>query len=174
MRKLELDFQRQPAPSAAGWLLLATGIAAVAGVLLAGQHMEREAGIQTERLAHLRLAGWEDAQPRTVAPDPALDAARRLLDRSRLPWRQLFAALESADGADVALLAVAPDVSRGQVKLHAEARNLAAMLAFHRLLQQDSRLGQVVLTDHAVATDSPEKPVRFHVLATWGSHHVGP
>ena len=72
------------------------------------------------------------------------------------------------------ILAITPDIPHQRVKIHAEARDLAAMLAFHRHLQQSDGLAQVVLVDHAVSKDSPEKPVRFHVFASWGASHASP
>jgi hypothetical protein len=60
------------------------------------------------------------------------------------------------------------------VKIHAEARDLASMLAFHRQLQQNPALAQVVLVDHTVMKDVPFKPVRFHILAQWGMQNANP
>jgi len=172
MRSLQFDFQRQPAPSAAGWLLLAAGLAVAAAV---GHEQFRHDGVKAGhavRLAHLQTPG---ATLTGNEPDePSLVAARKLLDASRLPWETLFAALEAADARDVALLAITPDVQRRQVKIHAEARNLDAMLAFQRQLQRNPGLAQVALVDHTVMKDLPFTPVRFHLLAQWGVQSGNP
>jgi Tfp pilus assembly protein PilN len=96
------------------------------------------------------------------------------VEKSRLPWDNLFASLESTDQTDVALLAIVPEVGRRQVKIHAEARDFGAMLAFQRHLQMNTNLSQVVLLDHTVNKDSAEKPVRFHIQANWGVSRVSP
>ena len=116
------------------------------------------------------------AAPASVEWDDAADAlaARQQLDKAKLPWDNLFSALESTDQTDVALLAVSPEPLRQQVKIHAEARSFDAMLAFQRHLQMNTGLTQVVLTDHTVVKDVPEKPVRFHIIANWGMSHVNP
>jgi len=169
MRKLALDFQRREAPSAAGWLLLAAGVAA-SGALGWQQWLQwDQQQAQSTRRAHVQaLIGAGNVASAEARDDPTLAAARQLMERSRQPWNPLFSALAAAEGEDVALLAVAPDAARRQVKIHAEARNLNAMLAFQRQLQQQPALAQVVLLDHTVMKDAPFQPVRFHLLAQWG------
>ncbi|HET8745249.1 MAG TPA: hypothetical protein VFM98_06575 [Ramlibacter sp.] len=172
MRSLQFDFQRRPAPSAAGWLLLAAGLAVAAVVgHEQTQHDEVKADHAT-RLATLQTPG---AMLTGKEPDePSVVAARKLLDASRLPWETLFSALEAADAKDVALLSITPDAQRRQVKIHAEARNLDAMLAFQRQLQKNPGLAQVALVDHTVMKDLPFTPVRFHLLAQWGVQSGNP
>lgn len=173
MRSLQFDFQRKPAPSAAGWVLLAAGVAALAGLVHQQQQLDGIKARQATRLASLQKAGA--AMVSGNEPDePKVVAARKLLDGSKLPWDTLFAALEAADGKDVALLAIAPDAQRRQVKIHAEARNLDAMLAFQRQLQRNPGLAQVALVDHTVMKDLPFTPVRFHLLAQWGVQSANP
>jgi hypothetical protein len=172
MRSLQFDFQRKRSPSVSGWLVLAAGLAALGGLAQVQYEFSQQQEAQAVRFARLHtpaatLAGNEPDEPAVVA-------ARQLLDRSKLPWNNLFTALESVDTTDVALLAITPDVQRRQIKIHAEARDLAAMLAFQRQLQQNAALSQVVLLDHTVMKDVPEKPVRFHLLAHWGVAHVSP
>lgn len=170
MRSLHIDFQRRPAPSGSGWFLLAIGAAAIAALVHAQGLLGRDSHAQAARLAELQRSGVAATDPGAfdAADDPAVVAARQVLDRAKLPWGSLFAALESADSANVAVLAIAPEPARRQVKIHAEARNLGAMLAFQRQLQAHPALAQVVLVDHTVAKDLPFSPVRFHLLATWG------
>lgn len=176
MRKLRIDFVRRAPPAPGGWLLLAAGIAVVCVVGQAQFELAQEAQQQSARLAALQASSGAAAQAAGIdsVGDPGLAAARQVLERSRLPWHALFAALESADPADVALLAVTPDLARRQVKIQAEARDLAAMLAFHRHLQGDAALANVVLVDHSVLQEVPETPVRFHLLANWGGSHAAP
>lgn len=177
MRALHLDFQRRPRGGPAGWLLLVAGVAALGGALQAHRLLAQEAGEHSaavQRIEAALPAALTRARPADSGEDAALTAARQAIERSKLPWNGLFAALESADSEDIALLAITPDIPHQRVKIHAEARSLDAMLAFHRHLQQSDGLGQVVLVDHAVSKDSPEKPVRFHVFAAWGASHAAP
>jgi Tfp pilus assembly protein PilN len=173
MRKFGIDFHRPPPPSAGGWVLALAGVAALAPV--GWQHMEQdgERHAQAARLARLQASN-SAALAADRPDDPTLAAARQAMDRAQLPWASLFSALEAAAGKDVALLMVTPDPARRQVKIQAEARDLAAMLAFQRELQQQAGLAQVALMDHVVVKDVPEAPVRFHLQAKWGSARVLP
>jgi hypothetical protein len=176
MRALELDFQRPPRPSPLGWLLLVAGIALLAGLLGTHRLLKDEAVAHRAAVKRIenQLPGAGTARPQTARDDAGLTVARQAMERSQLPWNGLFSALESADDKDVALLAVTPDVARGQVKIHAEARHLAAMLAFHKRLQLGGLLNHVVLVDHEISKESVEAPVRFHIVAAWGTNHGRP
>jgi hypothetical protein len=85
----------------------------------------------------------------------------------RRPWERLFAALETLRGKDIALLSLTPDARKGQVRISAEARNLEAMLAFHRQLEDSPELSDVSLVNHEIVTSSAQKPILFNLLATW-------
>jgi hypothetical protein len=180
MRTLELDFQRPAPPSFLGWAILLAALVALAALL--GVHHTLDGETRTLQAAVKRIEALVPGAAMVRAQDPtddaALTAARRALERSKLPWSGLFAALESADSKDVALLAVTPDVARGQLKIHAEARHLAAMLAFHQRLQQAEGLQRVALVDHEVSReeskDTAEPSVRFHIVAAWGADHGRP
>ncbi len=148
MRKLEIDFQRRPAPSAGGWVLLVAGLIGTGVLGHLGWQQQQRHDYQAARLARLNAPGTLGASlvASQQKDEPGVMAARQQLEKARLPWDNLFAALESADQNDVALLAIAPEPLRQQVKIHAEARNFDAMLAFQRHLQLNTGLTQVVLT----------------------------
>ena len=175
MRKLAIDFQHRPAPSAGGWLLLVAGLAGAGFLGHLGWQQQQQHELQAARLARLHAPGTPGAVSASQQKDePAVVAARQQLEKAKLPWDNLFSALESADQSNIALLAVAPEPLRQQVKIYAEARNFDAMLAFQRHLQLHTGLTQVVLTDHTVVKDVAEKPVRFHLIANWGMSRVSP
>lgn len=175
MQALDIDFHRPPRPGPWGWLLLAVGLAALAALLAAHRHWADA----SERL-QATLASLESRLPRPASAringknEEALAAARRVLDKSSMPWGSLFKALESADNPDVALLAVIPEASRGLLKIHAEARDLSAMLAYHRRLEQEPVLRQVTLADHETGGEAGVTRVRFHISAAWGPDHGHP
>jgi hypothetical protein len=174
MRSLQFDFQRKPPPSAAGWLLFLAGVAGLATLGHFKLEVDAQRDAQAQRLARVQAPGGTTALTGSEPDEAPVLAARQLLDRAKLPWDTLFTALESAAAQDVALLAITPDAQRRQVKIHAEARNLAAMLDFQRQLQQNPALTQVVLLDHTVMKDVPFTPVRFHLLAQWGVQSANP
>ena len=174
MHRLELDFRRSPAPSRWSWVLLGCGVAVLSGVLVAYQQTldETRGYLGTIRSIEAQLPGASRAaQP---AEDLPLATARRAVAQGKQPWSEVLAALEAAYNRDVALLAFDPEPARGQLKIHAEARNLAAMLAYNRRLQEGGALRQVALLEHDIAKESPETPVRFHIVANWGSDRGRP
>jgi hypothetical protein len=174
MRTLELDFQRPPRPSIFGWLILLAALAALVALLGTHRMLADETGTRRATVKRIEALLPGAATPSARNNDAALTAARQVMERSKLPWAGLFSALESADDKDVALLAVTPDVGRHQVKIHGEARNLAGMLEFHRRLEQSEGLSQVVLVDHVISKETPEAPIRFHIIAAWGVNNGRP
>lgn len=173
MRRLELDFRHAQPVNPWRWVLLCCGVAALATV--AWQHSRVTAQIRTDqatvRSIEARLPSAAGANSATA--DPVLASARQAVAKSKQPWSELFSTLEKADSKDVALLAFTPDPARGQIKIYAEARNLGAMLAYHRRLEGGA-LRQVALVEHDMNQDGGSAPVRFHIAANWGVSHERP
>lgn len=154
--------------------------------------------LATGRNSEARRQMAINQRPRGDAQKVALETKRagEVISQLNIPWDELFRAVESTDkrrsadpvqqselkalglersaksedGNEVALLAIEPDPSKGQVKLTAEARNLTAMLDYVRQLQQQSSLTDVYLQNHQVQQQDAEKPVRFTLTATWIGH----
>lgn len=173
MRRLELDFRHAQPVSPWRWVFLVCGLSALAAVLW--QDAQISAQIRADRaIIGASEARLPNAAGRNAATaDPALTAARQVVAKSKQPWGELFATLEKADNKDVALLAFTPDPARGQIKIYAEARNLGAMLAYHRRLEGGA-LSEVALVEHDLNQDNGSAPVRFHIAAHWGAHHDRP
>jgi hypothetical protein len=94
-------------------------------------------------------------------------AMQRELD---LPWSRLLRELEQAghdSAGSVGLLAVEPDPEKRQVRVTAEARGLAPVLAYVQRLQETTVLRHPALESHEVRTDDPEHPVRVKIVAEW-------
>lgn len=174
MRPLQLDFHHHAGPGLLGWVILAGGLLTLGSLVWSHDHLRRST--DEVRVATRAAAPAAPAQP-LVMPDvpPAeLAAARDALVQIGLPWDDVFAALEDAAHRDVALLAVNPDPRKGEVRLAAEARDLAAMLAYHQRLETAPALRNVALIDHEVVASDPQHPVRFNITANWVIDHGRP
>lgn len=168
MRRLDLDFQKRPGPSPLAWGVLALSLVTLGGLVWSHDQLRREA--DTMRAVAGKAQRSTTAGSPLASHEPAsaeMAAARLALEQIGLPWDDVFLALESASHKDIALLAVNPDPRKRQLRLAAEARNLGAMLAYHQRLEKASHLRDVALTDHEVAADDPQHPVRFNIVATW-------
>ncbi|MHA6194984.1 pilus assembly protein [Pseudomonas wadenswilerensis] len=174
MRPLRLDFQPQRRAVPLGWGLLAAG-GLLALVCLAGQWYlgsqiaDQQGHLHTTRRA---LTGDNDsaldaspAQTREQAQN--LAEMRKVAQQLRRPWERLFATLESLPRKDIALLSLTPDARKGQLRLTAEARDLEAMLDFHRRLEASDELSDVSLLNHEIVVGVAEHPVLFNLSATW-------
>lgn len=180
MRRLDLEFQpRRSGPLA--WSLLALGGAVVAGLVLLQQSLQAEQVDLEARVHNLELQlGRRSA---TTAPQNSaasrqqaerLAQMRSVSQQLQRPWQQLFSMLEAQPQDDVALLSLAPDARKGQVRVAAEARNLEAMLQYHQRLDASDELSDVSLLNHEVLAAQPERPVRFTLTATWETGHARP
>lgn len=172
MRPLELDFQPRRR-SALVWTLLAAGLVLGLLVACASLWLGSRSQVQEQLLRHSerRLGGGEAAAPLSPAESRAQQAAlaemKRVSAQLRRPWEQLFAMLEALPREDIALLSLAPDARKGQIRITAEARDLEAMLAFHKQLEASADLSDVSLVSHEVKTKQAERPILFNLLATW-------
>lgn len=178
MRALDLDYRR-PLASTAGWTLLAAGVLLL-GLLLvvrqqvAGAAAEAEADLQRSEQILPGVSAAPVSAAESRAQRAALAEMQRLSEQLSLPWERLFANLEAIADADIALLSLAPDARKQQLRISAEARNLPAMLAFHRRLEHSGDLRDVALVNHEIVDEVPERPVRFNLTATWVIHDARP
>jgi len=169
MRRIDLDFQRQPGRRL-GQVLLVVGCLAAGGVgVAAWQQGEAVAALDArllrlERQRPVAAASIRDLDPGVVRGLREARTVEALLGRD---WRDLFAALESARNDDIALLSVEPDAERGQLLLVAEARQREAMLDYVRRLGQTPVLRDAVLIEHRVQRQVAERPIRFSLSAHW-------
>lgn len=176
MHSLDLDFHRAPPISPWSWVLFGAGLLTLGWLALAHYQIAE----QTKR-NQATLAGLESRNPARAAPSASdvveqattLAKAKQAIAKNRHPWGDLFATLEKADNKDVALLAFTPDAAKGQIRIQAEARNLSAMLAYQRRLEGGS-LRQVALIEHDIAAEASGSPVRFQLMANWGTDHARP
>lgn len=181
MNRLELDFRRPPPPRAAGWLLLLAGIAAVGAAAWAGRQIDAETAVHEAAVRDIVRGLPEALRDRPAPAAGAKERAGALADMHRVqaridnrPWQVLFATLESLASADVALLSLTPDARKRQLRIAAEARDLGAMLAYHRKLEDTPALRDVSLVTHEFAEQVQGRPVRFSLVASWVTEHAHP
>lgn len=159
-------------PSALGWLLLAFGLVASAGVVHEYDVLETRVAEETHALARVRRNGDAGAalQARPGVPltdaelKPAL-AVAHALNRDGLALLSLLE--QAADDPGVALLEVDQDATKGLLKLAGEARNLAEAFAFVQRLETGGMLREARLSGYEFRHDGPQQGVRFTAQARW-------
>ncbi len=180
MHRLELEFlPRRNGPLA--WSLLALGLGMLLALLLAQQLWQAEqAALEAQVLGLEQQLG---RRPLSAAPQNSAasrEQAERLAQmrivsqQLQRPWEQLFSMLEGLPQDDVALLTLTPDARKGQVRISAEARDLEAMLQFHKRLESSAELRDVSLLNHEIIARQAEHPVQFNLSATWETGNAHP
>jgi Tfp pilus assembly protein PilN len=177
MRRLELDFRRRPRTARTlGIVLLA---ASVAGVVAMANHYQRlqDRIVEAESVLHKHGAA---SRKQAVAASSGRDAQSTALEfkraneialQLRTPWPDLFANVEAAQTPEVALLSIESANDKQSLKIAGEAKNLDAVLAYLRDLQEQPLLANVYLQSHQVQQQDPQRPVRFALGAGWRGQH---
>ncbi|MCB1916473.1 MAG: hypothetical protein KDG52_12255 [Rhodocyclaceae bacterium] len=177
MKDLDLDFHRAPRSSAFGIALLIGGLVACGLVLADLVEVHRQ--LDQERVVLARIDSLRPVEARVARKDSdarrksekaereKLEGAQAVADRLAIPWGDLLAEIEAADGNDVAITALLPDPDKRVVRIEAQARDLRSMLNYNARLAASPMLGEVALITHEVALDDPDQPVRFSLSAVW-------
>jgi hypothetical protein len=134
---------------------------------LRDQSQAAETRAANPHFGRVAQAGATGATPAAAAMKAELARANDTVRALSLPWAEVFGALEAANSADVSLLALDPMPDKRLLKLHAEARNMAAVLAYLRALAAGPVFSAVSLQSHQVQQADPLHPVRFVVLVEW-------
>ena len=171
MARLDFDFHARPArPGKPGIVLALAGVAAL-GWALSNLQAARaaEAGLA------LQIAALERARPRpavtpaTQTETAAQTAQTRIAAQLAYSWQPAFDALAVARSSKVALVSLDAVQAKAQLKLVAEARQLADAVKFIEALQQQPGIRRAALTQHEVQADDAQKPVRFNILVELGT-----
>jgi hypothetical protein len=165
---MELDFAATDGGvSSSGLVALVFGVALAAQTVLHHQEtLEHVARLQAELGAASAPRRAGDARE-TRRQGEAIVRANEVAHELARRWDRVFLAIESASARDVALLAIEPDPRKGLVRVTAEAKGKNAMLDYVARLQAAQPLQRVMLEQHEVLSQVPEKPVRFVVSAAW-------
>jgi Tfp pilus assembly protein PilN len=163
-----LDFMARAPRPWVGLVLCAVAAGLLAAVLASAWQMERD---NRDRLAQVneRAARLLPPPPRklTETERVRLAQATRVAGELRAPWADLLATFEEHGKNDIGLLKLEPDAKAGIVRVTGQARNTAALFAYLRELEADSRLTQVALTTHQSERETPGQPLRFVIQAGW-------
>jgi Tfp pilus assembly protein PilN len=172
--KIQLDFLHPTGRgSPIARLLLAAGVLAALAVLTHQRQVSIEVRSRESQLEEMRgmsrralpaITGRESDNAETR---DQIKKANLVLAQMNVPWEGLFAAIESAEDGNVALLAVQPDVRGRGLLIGGQARSLPAVLNYMARLQRSERLRNVVLATHEIKAKEPGQPVEFSLLANW-------
>jgi hypothetical protein len=174
IRQVSLDFLHPTGRGAriGPWLLVAGALAALAAVSYQ-RYLTREVVTREAQLAEMR--GMANRAMPAISPQESdtpemreqIKKANAVLQQMNVPWGDLFAAIESAENDNVALLAVQPDPRSRSVMLGGQARDLPAALNYIERLERTGRLRDVVLMSHEIKTKEPGQPVAFVASGAW-------
>lgn len=171
MARLDFDFHAQPSrPGKLGMLLALVGIAAV---VWAGINWQTARAAEAE--VAKQIAAIEQTKPiratpsNTRADDAALATQSRIAAQLSYSWQPAFDALAATHNSKVALVSLDAVQAKSQLKLVAEARQLADAVAFIDALQQQPGVKRAALVQHEVQTGDAQKPVRFNILVELNS-----
>ena len=171
MARLDFDFHARPArPGKTGIVL------ALAGVVALGWTISNlQAARATEAGLAMQIAALEQARPRAaVKPAARADTTAQTTQASiaaqlAYSWQPAFDALAAARSSKVALVSLDAVQAKAQLKLVAEARQLADAVKFIEALQQQPGIRRAALTQHELQADDAQKPVRFNILVELGT-----
>lgn len=174
MRVLKLDFVTRPTLLQRGGLLLLLA-ALVLASYLAHLYVERTTALANEQaklrgLQSLRQAAGEltgDQKNASERSDAELKLARRVMYTLSLPWDDLFSEIDASVDENVTLLRVEPDAEKRELSITAEAKDLAAMLAYGNRIAASARFQEAHVQSHQVQVQDPQRPVRFVMRAKW-------
>lgn len=171
MARFDFDFHAQPSrPNLLGIALALAGLTAMAWAWVHLQAVRAtEAGLAMQIAALEHASSHPAAKPASHADDAARVARARVAAQLEYSWQPAFDALAAARTSKIALVSLDAVQARSQLKLVAEARQLADAIAYIETLQQQPGIRHVGLLQHEVQADDAQKPLRVNILVELGS-----
>ncbi len=170
---VDLDYLSDKRFNWAGMIAIAIGVAGLMSMVWYYHDLSLKINDQEMRVSKLKERGKSWLVPPVVQAHDAEQIVREtkqanavILELS-LPWKELFEALESSQTNEVAVLAIEPDAQKGKVRISAEAKKLESMLDYVASLQKIALFREVLILNHQIQDQDPEKPVRFVLQAAW-------
>ena len=166
MARLDFDFHARPArPGKLGIALALLGVLAVAWSVNNMQVARATgAGLAMQIAALEQSRSHQVAKPVVPADSASHIAQTRIASQLAYSWQPAFDALAATRSKKIALLSLEAVQSKAQLKLVAEARQLADAVAYVDALQQQPGVKRAALLQHEIRADDAEKPVRFSIL----------
>ncbi len=182
MKPVRIDFapasvrRSVSATGPAGWLLAGAGLAlcvsaAVALVALHGEQVRNDA---RERRVAGAPAPVRVAQVSVAVPPAQANAVNGALLQLNLPWRDLAEAIEAATPPNVALLALDPEPKTRTLRIQAETKNSADMLAYVEQLKAQEFFVGAALIKHDINEQDTNMPLRFTLEVRWSASAAAP
>jgi len=175
MEALKLDYLSDGRNIWLGVIAMLAGLCCTLFLLWSYHEGSQKIAQQQTLIASIRSEKASKLDPLPVAADSdqvtlETNQAKVIILELNLPWKELFAAVESYSKDDVAVLSIEPDSQKGSVRINAEAKSLDSMLAYLAYLQKTPLFREVELINHQVQEQDPQQPVRFLLQASWGAH----
>jgi hypothetical protein len=148
-------------------LLGLAGAAATINTFVDSKHQLAEIQDEVERAKDKRAPSKQGSRAENERAQQDLKHAQIVRDHLLLPWRELFASLEAAKTAEIALLAVEPTGGKREIRVSGEAKNFQAVLSYLDTLGRSSELDNTFLASHQIDVEQPLQPVRFEIVTTW-------
>jgi hypothetical protein len=119
--------------------------------------------------AHMAVAQRRQLPPPVAVITPERRAAvDAWIAGLNMPWSDLFAALQAAGAPTIGLVELTAEARKRSIRLVAEARDSASMLAYVERLRAGAMWSAVVLVSHQQTQEQAGEPVlRFEVQLNW-------
>ena len=150
---------------ALGVVVAVMGLGEYATALRELRRVEADLVTQDRDAERRRAAAEVRAQPQI--PEQRVNAINNAIARLNIPWSELFAAFESNNPKDVALLALLPDARKRSLVVQAEALSPRAMIEFIEQLRKVPGFQDAYLTKHERRTEETGQPYRFAIEVHW-------
>lgn len=171
MARLDFDFHEQRSrPRMLAVVLAVAGVVAVTWSWM-NLHAARatEAGLAMQIAALERVSTHPVVKPAARSDDAASATRARVAAQLEYSWQPAFDALAAAGSGKIALVSLDAAQAKSQLKLLAEARQLADAIAYIDTLQQQPGVRRVELLQHEIQADDAQKPLRVSILVELGA-----
>lgn len=171
MATLNFDFHPPSTrPRMPGLVLMLAGLIALGVSLFNLQQTRQTHAARTREIAtleqtlHKRASAPTPPSSRRTTVDATQLAQARVRANLDYSWQPAFAALQSTFNKKIALISLEGSQSKKQLRLVAEARQLADAVAFANRLENQNGVARIALLQHEMQERDAQHPVRFTLL----------
>jgi hypothetical protein len=167
MKRLQLDFspRRAHLRNIVGGVTLAACLLAGFWLLMDQRNLnERTSLYQDQSAGRIGLQGV-----RTPVMSVEERQADEVAHALNIPWNSMLSALEQVQAASsgVHLLAIQPNLTKGEVLLAGEAEDFSILMDYMKALRTKPQFPEVVLVNQRLANDSSQTRLTFTLLVQW-------